>query len=50
MAIIVICKKCKGTGNVEKTLLKFLNVKSKCSVCHGKGKRDISKSKNTYYS
>ncbi len=50
MAIIVICKKCKGTGKVEKAFLKLLKLEAKCPICHGKGKRDISNLKNTHHS
>lgn len=45
MAIIVICKKCHGTGKVTKVFLKLLKVKVNCPRCNGKGKRNISSSK-----
>lgn len=42
MAIIVVCKKCKGTGKVEESRFILFNVKVKCPICCGKRKVDIS--------
>lgn len=45
MAIVYICKKCRGTGRVEKKLLFSMKVIS-CRDCNGLGKRKyIKKSK-----
>lgn len=49
MAIIVICKKCHGTGKEEKVILKLFKIKRKCQFCHGKGKRDVSTTNPTHY-
>ncbi len=42
MAIVVICKKCNGTGKVEKVKFKIFRSNVICAICNGKGKVDIS--------
>lgn len=49
MAIVVICKKCHGTGKVDKFIMKIFRVKAKCSHCKGKGKRDISSTNPSHH-
>lgn len=42
MAILIICKKCKGTGKVKESRFILFKTKVECPICNGKGKVDIS--------